>query len=170
MRAHHVAHGIEQREQELRALATIMERIEREPANAAAPGAPRPRACHGTLPGRRNPPAGAAHRHPQLGPQSDFRADLGAAAAGHAAGVCREPGARAVDRRSRDWLAAVAEYEALSALATYAAEHPEDPFPEIAEGGADVRGRSASPIRCCRPPGCRRTMSASEATRRTCCW
>jgi DNA mismatch repair ATPase MutS len=32
------------------------------------------------------------------------------------------------------WLAAVAEYEALSALATYHAEHPDDPFPEVVEG------------------------------------
>ncbi len=35
----------------------------------------------------------------------------------------------------RGWLAAVAQFEALAALATYAAENPEDPFPEIVEGG-----------------------------------
>ena len=34
------------------------------------------------------------------------------------------------------WLAAVAEYEALAALATYAAEHPSHPFPEIVDGDA----------------------------------
>ena len=33
------------------------------------------------------------------------------------------------------WLAAVGEFEALCALATYAYEHPEEPFPEIAETG-----------------------------------
>jgi DNA mismatch repair ATPase MutS len=33
-----------------------------------------------------------------------------------------------------EWLEAVAECEALTALATYAAEHPRDPFPEIVEG------------------------------------
>jgi len=33
------------------------------------------------------------------------------------------------------WLAAVGEFEALCALATYAYEHPEDPFPDIAESG-----------------------------------
>ena len=32
------------------------------------------------------------------------------------------------------WLNALAEYEALSALATYRAEHPDDPFPDLAEG------------------------------------
>ena len=49
-RAHHVAHGVEQREQELRVLATLMERIEREPvdepaaARAARRGSTRPAA------------------------------------------------------------------------------------------------------------------------------
>lgn len=36
----------------------------------------------------------------------------------------------------RHWLAAVGEFEALSALAGYACEHPDDPFPELAEGPA----------------------------------
>jgi hypothetical protein len=35
----------------------------------------------------------------------------------------------------RGWLEAVAQFEALAALATYAAENPEDPFPEIVENG-----------------------------------
>jgi hypothetical protein len=34
------------------------------------------------------------------------------------------------------WLCAVGELEALCALAAYAFEHPEDPFPEVAEDGA----------------------------------
>lgn len=33
------------------------------------------------------------------------------------------------------WLAAIAEYEALSSLATYAYEHPADPFPALIEDG-----------------------------------
>ena len=33
------------------------------------------------------------------------------------------------------WLSAVAEYEALSSLAAYAYEHPDDPFPEFVEDG-----------------------------------
>ena len=33
------------------------------------------------------------------------------------------------------WLSAVAEYEALSSLATYAYEHPDDPFPDFLELG-----------------------------------
>jgi hypothetical protein len=35
----------------------------------------------------------------------------------------------------RAWLQAVAQFEALCALATYAAENPEDPFPEVVEEG-----------------------------------
>jgi hypothetical protein len=35
----------------------------------------------------------------------------------------------------RGWLEAVAQFEALCALATYAAENPEDPFPEVIEEG-----------------------------------
>jgi len=35
-----------------------------------------------------------------------------------------------------EWLATVGEVEALCALAAFAYEHPEHPFPEIAEGGA----------------------------------
>lgn len=34
------------------------------------------------------------------------------------------------------WLQAIGEFEALSSLATYAYEHPADPFPAIAEGAA----------------------------------
>src|SRR6185503_7897975 len=34
-----------------------------------------------------------------------------------------------------EWLRAVGEIEALSALATYAYEHPADPFPDLADDG-----------------------------------
>jgi MutS domain V len=33
------------------------------------------------------------------------------------------------------WLAAVGEFEALSSLASYTYEHPQDPFPEVVDGG-----------------------------------
>ena len=38
------------------------------------------------------------------------------------------------------WLAAVGEFEALSSLANYSYEHPEDPFPELVEGKAFFEG------------------------------
>ncbi|MBI2681076.1 MAG: DNA mismatch repair protein MutS [Candidatus Solibacter usitatus] len=40
----------------------------------------------------------------------------------------------------RAWLAAVGEMEALSSLASYAYEHPADPFPEFAEAGPLFEG------------------------------
>jgi DNA mismatch repair ATPase MutS len=38
------------------------------------------------------------------------------------------------------WLAAVGEVEAFSSLATYAYEHPDDPFPELLDGPATLEG------------------------------
>ena len=38
-----------------------------------------------------------------------------------------------------EWLRVVGEIEALAALATYAYEHPADPFPELVGGGAGAR-------------------------------
>jgi hypothetical protein len=46
---------------------------------------------------------------------------------------------RADGGRIRSWLDAAAELEALSSLAGYAYEHPEDPFPEIRDLGPDRR-------------------------------
>jgi hypothetical protein len=40
----------------------------------------------------------------------------------------------------RGWLAAVAEFEALCALATYAYENPDDPFPDVVEDGPHFDG------------------------------
>ena len=42
------------------------------------------------------------------------------------------------------WLSAVAEYEALSSLAAYAYEHPDDPFPVFVEDGGPARFEGAS--------------------------
>jgi hypothetical protein len=42
---------------------------------------------------------------------------------------------RANGDRIRGWLDAAAELEALSSVAGYAYEHPEDPFPEVLDGG-----------------------------------
>ena len=38
-------------------------------------------------------------------------------------------------RQVSEWLTAIGELEALAALATYAFEHPRDPFPELSEAG-----------------------------------
>jgi hypothetical protein len=132
--AHHVAHGIEAREQELRALAMLIERIEREHADSALIRALRERV---RSTGRA--PADEIRRLARLidilssghniifapisallllGTQLAFAAEAWRARCGPAV-----PG----------WLDAVAEYEALSALSTYRAEHPDYPFPDIGE-------------------------------------
>src|SRR5256885_1876886 len=43
-------------------------------------------------------------------------------------------------RAIASWLAAVGQFEALCALAAYGYEHPDDPFPEVVEGGACYDG------------------------------
>ena len=164
MRAHHVAHGMEQREQELRALAMIMERIEREPCQrrAHAPLRDRVRST-----GRS--PADEIRRLARLidilssGHNQHLRADFGASASRHAAGVCggslagtlRAGGAGLAGRRGR--------VRGALGAGDLSAEHPEHPFPELIEGAADVRGRSRGPSAACR----RRpspTTSGSAAT------
>jgi MutS domain V len=143
--AHHVTHGIEQREQELRALATLMERIEREPVRAALLQSLRSRV---RATGRS--PADEIRRlariidilssgHNQifapisalllLGTQLAFAAEAWRARCGPAVAT---------------WVAAVAEYEALCALSTYTAEHRSHPFPEIVEGQPMFEARAVA--------------------------
>ena len=132
--AHQVAHGIEQREQELRALALLMERIEREPVDA-----PLLRQLRDRLRATGRSPAEEVRRlarfvdilssgHNQifapiaalllLGTQLAFAVEAWRSRCGPAVAA---------------WLDAIAEYEALSALATFAAEHASYPFPELIE-------------------------------------
>ncbi|HEX5271869.1 MAG TPA: hypothetical protein VFW33_15330, partial [Gemmataceae bacterium] len=47
---------------------------------------------------------------------------------------------RATGPAIRGWLDAVSQFEALGALATYAAENPNDPFPEVVAGGPVYEG------------------------------
>ena len=132
--AHHVAHGIEAREQELRVLATIMARIEREPA-----ASPNLQSIRDRLQSTGRSPAEEVRQLARL---------IDIISSGHnqifapvsALLMLGTHLAFAVERwRSRcgpavpQWLDAVAEYEALSALATYAAEHPSHPFPEFSD-------------------------------------
>jgi hypothetical protein len=135
--AHHVAHGIEAREQELRVLATIMQRIEQEPVDS-----PRLRTLRDQVRATGRSPADEIRRLARL---------IDILSSGHnqifapvsALLMLGTQLAFAVERwRIRcgpavpAWLDAVAEYEALSALATYAAEHASYPFPDVTEGDA----------------------------------
>lgn len=134
-RVHEIVHGVERREQELEVLAALMDRIERDAV--ATPLLTRLRA---ELRATGRSPAAEVR---QLARLVDFLSSghnqiFGPIAALLLLGTQL---AFAVERwRLRcgpvvpRWLAAVAEYEALSALATYHAEHPYDPFPEVVEG------------------------------------
>ena len=133
--AHHVAHGVEEREQELRVLATLIERLDREVVSS-----PRLLALRERLHATGYSPGEEIRRlarlveilssgHNQifapvsalllLGTQLAFAVERWRARCGPVVPV---------------WLDVFAEYEALCALAGYAAEHPEQPFPELVPG------------------------------------
>jgi hypothetical protein len=134
-RVHDVSHGVEAREQELEVLADLMERIEHDPV-----ASPRLTRLQNELRATGRRPAAEIR---QLARLVDFLSSGHNQMFGPIAAVLLlgTQLAFAVERwRARcgsavpRWLAAVAEYEALSALATYRAEHPDDPFPEVVEG------------------------------------
>jgi hypothetical protein len=135
--AHHVAHGIEAREQELRVLALIMERLEREPASS-----PRLQALRDRLRATGRSPADEIHRLARLidilssGHNQIFAPISALLMLGTQLAFAVERWRMRCGPAVPEWLAAVAEYEALSALATYASEHPLHPYPEVVEGPA----------------------------------
>jgi hypothetical protein len=135
--AHHVAHGIEAREQELRVLATIMERIEREPVQSA-----RLRTLRDQVRATGRSPADEIRRLARLidilssGHNQIFAPISALLMLGTQLAFAVERWRMRCGPAVPQWLAAVAEYEALSALATYAAEHPEYPFPQLVDGPA----------------------------------
>jgi DNA mismatch repair ATPase MutS len=134
-RVHEVAHAVEAREQELEVLASLMERIERDPVET-----PLLARLRGELRATGRAPAAEVR---QLARLVDILSSGHNQMFGPIAAVLllTTQLAFAVERwRVRcgpavpRWIAAVAEYEALSALATYRAEHASDPFPELADG------------------------------------
>lgn len=133
--AHHVAHGIEEREQELRVLATLMERIEREPVDS-----PLLRALRDRLRATGRSPADEIRRLARLidilssGHNQIFAPISALLLLGTQLAFAVERWRMRCGPAVAGWLDAVAEYEALSALATYTAEHAAHPFPEFAEG------------------------------------
>jgi hypothetical protein len=135
-RLHHVLHAIETPDHDLLLLADLLARLEREPFST-----PRLTAlCQalmtdGVLPSRRI----ASLR--SLVAWADSAHNLMFAPFAYVL-LVRPQVALAISRWHReygpavaDWLRVVGEVEALSALATFAYEHPADPFPELlAEG------------------------------------
>jgi fatty acid desaturase len=132
--AHHVAHGIEAREQELRVLALTMERLEREPVTS-----PRLQGLRDRIRATGRSPADEIRRLARLidilssGHNQIFAPISALLMLGTQLAFAVERWRRRCGPAVPGWLAAVAEYEALSALATYAAEHPTDPFPEVVD-------------------------------------
>ena len=133
--AHHVAHGIEAREQELAVLATIMSRIEREPVTS-----PRLRALRDQVRATGRSPADEIRRLARLidilssGHNQIFAPISALLMLGTQLAFAVESWRLRCGPAVPGWLAAVAEYEALSALGTYAAEHPEYPYPQVTDG------------------------------------
>ncbi len=134
-RVHEVIHSVEEREQELEVVASLIERIERDPVSS-----PQLKALQARFHTTGRSPAREIRRLARLVDiiSSGHNQVFGPIAALLLLGTQL---AFAVERwRARCgpavplWLDALAEYEALSALATYRAEHPEDPFPDLAEG------------------------------------
>ncbi len=143
--AHDVTHGIAQREQDLRVVATLMERIERERVDS-----PLLERLRDRLRATGRSPADEVRRLARL---------VEILSSGHnqifapvsALLLLGTQLAFAVERwRARcgpvvpQWLAAVAEYEALCALATYTAEHPDHPFPDVIDGPARLDARAVA--------------------------
>jgi fatty acid desaturase len=132
--AHHVAHGIEAREQELRVLATLMERIEREPVQSPMLVGLRDR-----LRATGRSPADEVRRLARLidilssGHNQIFAPISALLLLGTQLAFAVERWRMRCGPAVPGWLDAVAEYEALSALATYKAEHATYPFAELVE-------------------------------------
>jgi MutS domain V/MutS domain III len=142
-RAHEIVHAVERREHELEVLAALMRRIDRESLSTP----PLVRLRHELRATGRS----SAAEVRSLARLVDFLSSghnqmFGPIAAllllttqlAFAVERWRQRCGPAVPR----WLAAVAEYEAFSALATYRAEHPSDPFPEVEDGAPFYEGEA----------------------------
>ena len=133
-RVREVAEQVERRAQELGVLRDLLALIEREPASS-----PRLRALGAALEATGQVPSVEIGRLVRLADilnarQNQFFVPFAALL------LLGTQTAMAIDRwRARcgphvsRWLDVAGEYEALAALAGYAAEHPDDPFPEIVE-------------------------------------
>jgi hypothetical protein len=141
---HHVSHSVEQREQELRVLATLIERIEREKFTS-----PLLHSIVDRLHATGHRPAAEVHRLARLvemlssGHNQIFAPVSALLLLGTQLAFAVEAWRMRCGPAVRVWLAAVAEVEALAALGTYAAEHVDDPFPVILDDGtASISGEA----------------------------
>jgi hypothetical protein len=132
--------GIERPAAELRVLAELLARLEREPVDD-----PRVAALQGALAGPGERASAAIARLERTVSRMEWARNQFFAPFAFA--LCWTPlHAALVERwrlarggRIRGWLDAAADLEALSSLAGHAYEHPEDPFPELVDPGPERR-------------------------------
>jgi hypothetical protein len=132
----HVTHAITQPSEDLSLLAQLLERVEREPMQA-----PRLLALRQRLSTLGVPPSQHVARLRRLvhlldARKNQFFAPLAPLLLwGTHCAFAIEAWRAAVGPALSEWLTAIAEIEALTALGAYSFEHPDDPFPEILEDG-----------------------------------
>ncbi|HET7825599.1 MAG TPA: DNA mismatch repair protein MutS [Anaeromyxobacter sp.] len=130
--------GVERPAAELRVLALLLARLEREPLDDE-----RLRRLQAALAGRGAPSSAriaalvSTVARLEWGRNQLFAPVAFALSWGPLHAALVERWRRAAGREIRGWLDAVAELEALGSLAGYAYEHPGDPFPELADGGPE---------------------------------
>ena len=135
--AHHVAHGVEERDQELRVLATLLERLERETVTS-----PLLVSLGARLHATGHSPPEEIRRLARLveilssGHNQMFAPISALLLLGTQLAFAVERWRMRCGPAVPEWLAVIAEYEALSALGTYAAERPDQPFPAVETGAA----------------------------------
>ncbi len=142
-RVQHVLHAVEQPGRDLRTLSELLARIERERFTA-----PRLVGLRDLLDVEGLPPSRQVARLRRRIDLLDARRNQLFAAVGWLLlwttqlALAIESWRAACGPHVADWLAAAGEMEALCALGGYAAEHPEHPFPTIAEGPPQLDGRA----------------------------
>lgn len=135
-RVTHVLHGSDRPVRDLHVLAHALERVERAPFTS-----PRLQAIAGRI-ARADAASAAIRRLHRLSEMHDWQHNMAFAPVaavllwGPHLAFAVEAWRRVHGQDVGTWLAAVGEVEALSSLATYHYEHPDDPFPEFVDGAA----------------------------------
>ena len=141
----HILGSVEAPARDLQLLGELLRRLEREPFTA-----PRLLALRAELETEGMPPSQQIHLLHKLIERQDASRNQGFALFARLVLWSTQCAIAIEDWRQRSgpmigrWLAAVAEMEALSSLAGYAAEHREDPFPEFSEDAPLFDGEGIS--------------------------
>lgn len=135
-RLHHVLHAIETPDHDLLLLADLLGRLERQPFRSARLTALRGALMSdGVLPSRRIASLRSLVAWADSAHNALFAPFAYVLLVRPQVALAVSTWHRKYGRVVADWLRVVGEIEALSALATFAYEHPEDPFPEVSVVG-----------------------------------